>query len=39
MHCCNGVGLLSGFLRGKPCAVVSGEVQITRVKAFDQPSW
>ncbi len=39
MHCCNGVGLLSGFLRGKPRAAVNGEVRITRVKAFDQPDW
>jgi succinoglycan biosynthesis protein ExoA len=39
MHCCNGAGLLSGFVRGKPRARVNGNVQVTRVKAFDQACW
>jgi succinoglycan biosynthesis protein ExoA len=39
MHCCNGVGLLSGFMRGKPRAQLNGDVRVTRVKAFDQACW
>ena len=39
MHCCNGLGLLSGFMRGKPHAPVNSNVQVTRVKAFDQAHW
>lgn len=39
MHVCNGIGLLSGFMGGRPIGNKSGEVQVKLVKAFDQSSW
>ena len=39
MHCCNGFGLLSGFMGGKPSVRVNGDVKVTRVKGFEQSDW
>lgn len=39
MHCCNGVGLLAGFLGGKPDVAVISDVTVRRVKAFEDSSW
>ena len=39
MHCCNGFGLLSGFMGGKPTSRLNGDVKVTRVKDFDQSGW
>lgn len=40
MHCCNGIGLLCGFLGGRPrLDEDNGEIRIRRVKAFDQSGW
>jgi succinoglycan biosynthesis protein ExoA len=39
MHCCNGIGLLYGFLGGKPQPPSSADVKIRRVKSFEQAAW
>lgn len=39
MHCCNGFGLLAGFVGGKPRVTAGGEVTVRRVKSFGDSSW
>lgn len=39
MHCANGVGLICGFLKGKPTARSSGTIAIKKLKEFDQSCW
>lgn len=39
MHCCNGIGLLYGFLGGKPHVPPSADVVIRVVKSAEQATW
>jgi GT2 family glycosyltransferase len=39
MHCCNGIGLLYGFLARKPQPALAGQVTISRLKSFEQAHW
>jgi succinoglycan biosynthesis protein ExoA len=39
MHSCNGLGLLSGFLGGKPKPVARGVVAVKQLKRFGQHNW
>lgn len=39
MHCCNGFGLLNGFLGGKPPQPGSAEVVVRRIKSCEQATW
>jgi len=39
MHCCNGIGLLCGFLGRRQLPSSDGEVTVSRIKAFGQTGW
>lgn len=39
MHCCNGLGLLCGFLGGKPRHPANAEVTVRKIKSFEQSVW
>jgi len=39
MHCCNGIGLLYGFLRGRPEPPKAATIVVRQVKSLDQTTW
>ena len=39
MHCCNGIGLLAGFIGGRPQIITERNISVRRVKSFEDVSW